>query len=648
MEDLNDIDYELKHIYTKRSLNSNNNIPLGVIYLSNPDTSGVSSFNFNAYFPKVVDIALDQLSIDQFYIVKIPININISLSLINPIQLKYIADTLKKYPYITYFVCSAPTTYIDYLFEAFFRYNHDKILLTTGSSQVGANYSDNVIRYLPNDNTLGSFLSTLYLNEYPFDLIYIPGTFITYDDTTNKTIYTNLGFDAVKSSIEIINNFLQSVGKSMEPSPYNPNNQPTGLPSVPSKDPLDPSSIDIGPLLTSIANQSADTMIRQIALTLRSNADYYTKNYYFSTNLQYVLNGNAINNKEWQAKYGTKSRICDWLVESNYLIEFKKVNGNVVPVYDNSRWSYLDMLCIYLAFFDYRKEKKIVIVMAQYQFPVFIAALNDRLPFILQKLGSPPENTKTIIEDFIANSSIILSNVNNSDEFTFTLFNDPQTYQLWYPNNPITWYELTNKYPLKMVIPRTDQSIFMLLDKMSRILNLRQNGKYYDISNSPQPLINALYNLLSMLLHFTENNIDLGQFILSYFLNTNLLQYGNNLLFDNNMDNQFNVTVSTSYFYSGTSVISRKLRATTDCQDTTIQCSGFLPIISSRAIYDALSVERKTAVKNNSCGCPGYIKGTFISGVPFCWKIDPTYYYKCLNGFNTINGVCNDFGCPSR
>ena len=134
----------LKNI-TKKNINS---IPIGVIYLTNTAFSTTVNYNYNQFYVRIIDTILEQLSISNFYIV--PIGLTLSTTETSQ-QTTYINTQLAKYSYITYFFCSLPTSYIGILFEAYFKYNHQQILLSTGSSQLNINYQDNVFRFLQSD-----------------------------------------------------------------------------------------------------------------------------------------------------------------------------------------------------------------------------------------------------------------------------------------------------------------------------------------------------------------------------------------------------------------------------------------------------------------------------------------------------------------
>lgn len=536
---------ELKHVQAK-SLDSQ---PLGVLYFSNQEYSNVPNFNLNQYYPRVVDEALDQVSINTFYIVPIPIEIDIN----NPLSessLAYLKATLEQYDYITYFVCPFPTTYIDAIFEAYFRYNHSKILSTTNSSQIGANYADNVIRFLPNDYPTVNFWTNIYLkNSNAFDIVFLNGEFINTNDT--------LGYDAVKSDLVIISEFLSSIGKTMEPNPYDPSAAITGLPSI-TTDPA------IGPQFDNPDGVTGDDVFTSIYNTLDStqNPDYYTKNYYSSIKIQMAQNPIDPETYPDYLKVMLEQFLKDypypetinWQAIVTYVENINITNGELTYDVNPDKLGYLPYLLYYLSFFDYTKQKDIFLVLTQYQFPAILAAINYYIPLLADAFGIP-----NLVENVQTKVRFLLSNVNNIDEFNYQLFTDPRTDQIWQYDTGMTWYDILQAYTVRTIIPRGEQSSFALFDKMSQTLNLTINGQYYDFGKTNQPLIYALYNSLSFMYHFVKNDVKVSDFILNYFLTTKLLNFGNNLIFDQYMDNIYDVSVDTTFFYGGSTIVNRSL-----------------------------------------------------------------------------------------
>ena len=559
------------------SIKSVDSIPIGVIYITNPEFSNSTNFNFNQYYVRIIDIILDQLSITNFYIV--PIGLKLS-TIPSPAQTAYINAQLSMYPAITHFFCSFPDNYLFVLFEAYFKYNHEKIILSTGSTQLLVNFQDNVFRFAQNDYPLVNFISNVYFKEsLAFDLIYVPGEFFTGRGAGTTDFQ---GFDEIITDNQIINEYLATTNRYMIENPFVLTTQPVGL--------------------------TRSQFVARMQ-TVLSNPDYYAPgNNFYQTNIQqYTINYNAINNPVFVSKYGLDAMdIIAWKI-NNLWIDAQTQIPNL------QRMSYIEILCIYLVFFDYTQNKDMVFIVSNYNFPVFISAIYYYLPLFANLYNKP-----NVFNEFKNKVRFVLTGVNNRSEYTYDLLTDPQTNTLWY-NAGKTWYEAISFYDTRICVQRIDQSMFVLIDKLSRNLNLRSRGKYIDISTTPQPAIIAAYNAVEFLFHFVQNGIDLGPFILSYFNNATLLQYGDNLVFNSKMDNVYGAIVLAYFFNEGAgSIINRGFNRylTTDC--TVEQC----PISAAETINDVFLtkdlslwnavVERKYTVNNNTvcsgCVCPQQIQ----------------------------------------
>jgi hypothetical protein len=504
----------LKHTSVKNI----DSVPIGVVYITNPEFSNITNFNFNQYYVRIIDIILEQLSISNFYIVPIGLNLSTTPS---PAQTAYINAQFNKYPAIKHFFCSFPDNYLLVIFEAYFKYNHEKIVLSTGSVQTQVNFQDNVFRFAQNDYPLINFISNLYFKEsLAFDLIYIPGEFFTGRGAGTTDFQ---GFNEIITDTTIINEYLITSNRFMIENPFVLTQQPPGL--------------------------SRSQFVAQMKSVL-SNPNYYAPgNNYFQTNIQqYTINYDVITNPEFVAKYGLDAMdVLAWKI-NNLWIDAQTQIPNI------QRMSYIEILCIYLVFFDYTQNKDMVFIITNYNFPVFISAVNYYLP-IFANLYDKPD----VFNQFTNKVRFVLTGVNNRNEYTYELFTDPQTNTLWY-NSGKTWYETISAFETRICVQRIDQSMFVLIEKMSRDLNLRSRGKYIDISTTPQPAIIAAYNAVEFLFHFVQNEIDLGPFILSYFNNATLLQYGDNLVFNSNMDNVYGVNLLTFFFNEGSgSIINRNI-----------------------------------------------------------------------------------------
>ncbi len=561
-------------------------IPIGVIYLTNPEYATTTNFNFNQYYVRIVDTILEQLSISSFYIVPIGLKLSPTPS---ATQTAYINAQLNKYPEITRFFCSFPDNFLIVLFEAYFKYNHEKIVFSTGSSGLLVNFQDNVFRFAQNDYPLVNFISNLYFKEpLAFDIIYIPGQFFTGSGAGTTEF---IGFEEILTDNKVINEYLATTNRFMVENPFVLTNQPVGM--------------------------SRTQFVGQMRSAL-SNPDYYAPgNNFFQTNIQqYTINFNARNNPSFVSKYGLPAMdVIAWKI-NNLWIDPQSQVPNV------QRMSFIEILCVYLVFFDYTQNKDMVFIITNFNFPAFISSVYYYLPLFAQQYNRPDA-----FNQFKSKARFVLTGLNNRSEYTYDLFTDPQTDTLWY-NYGKTWYETIMFFETLICVQRIEQSMFVLLEKMSRDLNMRSGGKYVDISSTPQPAIIAAYNAVEFLYHFVQNGIDVGPFILSYFNNAKLLQYGDNLVFNSNMDNVYGVNLLSYFFYEGTgSIVNRNI--------------AIAPEGATATKDDNLDVFTPDSIS----ACPGGVSevtsGNYISG--------QTEYDAAKSTYKSINGVSSNgrVGCLS-
>jgi hypothetical protein len=200
-------------------------------------------------------------------------------------------------------------------------------------------------------------------------------------------------------------------------------------------------------------------------------------------------------------------------------------------------------------------------------------------------------------------------------------------------------YELLFAYDTKICVQRIDQSMFVLIEKLSSNLNLRSRGKYIDISTTPQPAIIAAYNAVEFLFHFIQNGVDLGPFILSYFNNATLLQYGDNLVFNSKMDNVYGAIVLAYFFNEGEgsiinrNIISQKASDVNAIADNTnSQCTSTLLFTAASGTgsieYDVANSTYKT-INGDDATIHGYQTGKAI----FC-MCGGNGKFSNANGYN--------------
>jgi hypothetical protein len=86
-----------------------------------------------------------------------------------------------------------------------------------------------------------------------------------------------------------------------------------------------------------------------------------------------------------------------------------------------------------------------------------------------------------------------------------------------------------------------------------------KDNKYIDLSKSSQILLIPIYNAIQFLFHFFKNGININSFIFDYFSKSKLLRFGNNLIFDTNMDNIYDIVVGTTYFNNNNIVLTKNI-----------------------------------------------------------------------------------------
>jgi hypothetical protein len=185
----------------------------------------------------------------------------------------------------------------------------------------------------------------------------------------------------------------------------------------------------------------------------------------------------------------------------------------------------------------------------------------------------------------------VLSNIHNKDDYTWDLFNNNKTNTLWY-NNGYNWYDLLNLFNVKIHFPRTDQSMFYLYSLLNEhFFNLIN----YDLKldRTAQPGIEAVFNALNLIYHFSKNNINIRSFITSFFQNSKLLQFQNNLVLNSNMDSVYGVYVATTFFFEGEIAIGSRNFNLIEKQNSNL--NNYEQIMRQ--------VTRATVSSSNSKGC---------------------------------------------
>ena len=506
--------------------NNPNVLKLGVLYSpsstpSNPDTR---NYLINEYFLKVVDTMVQQLSINDILLVSIPINLPSSLSVMDETAKQTIYSTLAKYTDITYFICSFGSEQLEILQEVYFKYNKKITLLSTSSSKTSLKLHDNIVRFLPSDYTLVNFISNYIFHDtqYYYDCVFIGGSFYQLE---GHPVFGNL--EQISETVAFIEDYLNLTYRHLLSSPLTTDND---------------NDLNIPNLINSIKNE----------LDANLNPFYYQSNFYSNYIIQYTQNStNGYSTQQehiifsqWLKDYPV-AEVTNWKVMESYML----ADGTI----DRSKWAIIYHFMLYITFFDYTQNKKIILFMANFQFPAFMSILNHLIPIFGDIF-----NKTELLSNFITNSRIIFTNTQNRDEFTSELFNDSRTDTLWY-NNGKTWMDLLNLYNPMIFLPRYDQSINIFINKLSLELNMYSSNKYIDLSLSSPVLLIPIYKALQFVYHFYKNGLNINNFILNYFLKSTLLYFGNNLIFDENMDNVLNIIVGTGYFNSTNTVINRSL-----------------------------------------------------------------------------------------
>lgn len=526
--------------------NDNPNVlKLGVLYSpsSTPSKPNATNYLINEYFLKVVDTMVQQLSINDILLVSIPINLPYSLSTVDETAKQTIYSTLSKYTDITYFICSFGSEQLEILQQVYFKYNKKITLLSTSSAKTSLKLHDNIVRFLPSDYTLVNFISNYIFNDtqYCYDCVFIGGSFYQLE---GQPVFGNL--PQISETIAVIEDYLHLTNRHIVKSPLiTDNNNDLNVPS----------------LVDSIKNN----------LDVNLNPNYYKSNFYSNYIIQYIQNStNGYSTQQqhiifnqWLNDYPV-AEVTNWKVFESYILPNMTI--------DYSKWAIIYHFMLYITFFDYSQKKKIILFMSNFQFPAFLSIVTYLIP-IFENIFNKTE----LLLKFIKNSKIIFTNTQNRDEFTSELFNDRRTDTLWY-NNGKTWMDLLNLYNPMIFIPRFDQSINIFINKLSLELNMySSNNKYIDLSTSSPVFLIPIYNALQFVFHFYKNGLNINNYILNYFLKSNLLYFGNNLIFDENMDNVFNIIIGTSYFNSMNAVINRSLTINRETITYDIELKLMLP-----------------------------------------------------------------------
>jgi len=192
--------------------------------------------------------------------------------------------------------------------------------------------------------------------------------------------------------------------------------------------------------------------------------------------------------------------------------------------------------------------------MSNFQFPAFFSIINY-LSSDFEKIF----NKRNVLRNFVKNTEIIFTNTQNRDQFTEDLLNDSRTDILWY-NNGNTFMNVLNLFKPRIFFPRYDQSMNIFINKLSLELDMySKKNRYIDLAESSQVLLIPIYNAIQFVFHFYKNGVTVNSFIFDYFSKSKLLRFGNNLIFDSNMDNIYDIVVGTSYFNSSNTIINRKI-----------------------------------------------------------------------------------------
>jgi hypothetical protein len=312
----------------------------------------------------------------------------------------------------------------------------------------------------------------------------------------------------------------------------------------------------INPIITDNDNNlNTNTIINQNINTLdfKKNPNYYKTNYYSNYIIQYIQNSPSSNSSQeyinifnqWVKDYPS-IEVTNWKVFESFILPNMTVDPN--------KWAIIYHFMLYISLFDYTQKKQILLFMSNFQFPAFLSIINY--------LSSDFENifnVKNVLYNFQNNSSIIFTNTQNRDQFTSDLLSDSRTDTLWY-NNGNTFMNLLDLFKPRIFFPRYDQSMNVFINKLSLELDMYStNNTYIDLAESSQILLIPIYNAIQFLFHFYRNGVSINSFIFDYFSKSKLLRFGNNLIFDTNMDNVYDIVVGTSYFNSEDTIINRNI-----------------------------------------------------------------------------------------
>ena len=498
---------------------------LGIIYNNGVDVNNTDNdidksikekdyYMINGTFPYLVKECAKILSMNDIIYIDIPILLY-NDSTKEEIE-EYIDGAIRTYNQNNFddpnnyidcnqFIYSGETPFLSILIDIYFRYYPEKILYSINSAGTGSDYNDNVFRLVPNNYGLNNFIANIYLQNKNFDLFYFTANYYT----TTGTILVGDG-ETIITTQYIINEFLKSIGKTMIPNPI---------------------AFSINTLVEFNQNLKKNMSLNE----------YDTINYYAKFNIPYVINTDALSDADFNAKYfdndDTNSlfyRVSDKAIST--------ANNGVITYFDDKYIPQIEKFISYLLNFNYNSGKSIVVFIAYPEFPILLSKLASRFSI-------------EFMENMMGSLVFILSNIHNKDKYTWDLFNDPKTDTLWY-NSGYTWYSLLQKFNVKIHFPRTDQSMFYIY----KLLNFSLMDYFYEIYQiyidlkidyTAQPAIEAVYNALNLVYHFHKNNINIRSYITSYFQNSKLLQFQNNLVFNSNMDNVFGVYVATTFFFEG-------------------------------------------------------------------------------------------------
>ena len=460
----------------------------------------------NIIFIDIVMECANILSITD--ILFIPILIDFNNNNFNQANLEIIFN---EYPECNQFIYAGKTPKLNMIIDEYFRYYPEKILYSVDSSRIGSDYNDNVFRLLPNDYGLINFIANIYLKNNNFDLFYFTGSFYTEKNENGVIDYFIDNQGNIDTTQFVINEFLKSINKTIV---YNP---------IP------------------FSTNTLDDFNNTLKINMARN-EYYTTNCYTVLNIPYVPNTNAIQDSEFYSEYYSIAPSLFFKVSDKAISSY---NNGVITYSDNRYIPQIEKFISYLLNFNYTTSKKIVVFISYAEFPILLAKIASRFSI-------------DFIETMKNNLVFILSTFHNRDEYTWDLFNNAKTNMLWY-NNGYTWYKLLELFNVKIHFPRTDQSMFYLYLLLNEHLKTIYSGYDFKLDKTAQPSIEAVFNALNLLYHFNKNNIDIRSYITSYFQNSKLLQFQNNLVLNSNMDSIYGVYVATTFFFEGETAIGSRI-----------------------------------------------------------------------------------------